>query len=660
MHRWEWTKNHLFSIGTVLLLGGAAGILIGFSAILFTNLPQVERLEHYKPAGATQLLDIHGKVIHEFFHERRHPIPLHLIPERTQKAFLAAEDWRFYEHFGLDIKGLFRAIVKNILSGRYAEGASTITQQLTKVLFLTPEKTLARKLKEAFLALQIERRYSKKEILSLYLNQIYFGAGAYGIEAAAQTYFGHGVQNLHPSEVALLAGLPKAPHRYSPFHFPERSLKRRNVILKAMYERRLISESEWRQAQGEPLPDPERQSRRAQSYFAAHVLKTLSEHFDEDMIYRGNLTVKTTLDLNLQKAAEKAVSLGLELYRKRHPKKSPDSLPQAALLAIDPVTGEIRAMVGGDSYAKTQYNRTTQALRQPGSAFKPILYAAAIERGYTQSTMLLDEKISFHNSQSGVWEPENYEDEYEGLIPMRRALEKSKNLASIRLLQDLGVSTLTQMASRLGIESPIAANLTSALGSSSIHMTELARAYATFAHGGIRPNLRSIRHVFSPNGNERWAPPIPSQLVVPPTVAFIMTDMLNGVVRFGTGQFAKNLSCEVAGKTGTTDEYIDAWFAGYSPKLVTVAWMGNDDRTSLGYAESGARAAGPIWKAFMEKACENRELEFPPPPPGIEWVNIDRTTGKLPGPFSLDIISQAYIKGSRPSEISEEKEFPVN
>ncbi len=644
---------------TVSFFAATLGIATGILAMTLSDLPQVENLETYEPKSVTTILDIHGNVVHEFYREKRIPVPLEKIPVLVRKAFLVAEDWRFYDHFGIDLIGLFRATIKNLIEQRYAEGASTITQQLAKNLFLSPEKTLGRKFKEAALSIQIERRYSKNEILSLYLNQIYLGQGCYGVETASQTYFGKSVNKLSLAEAAMLAGLPKGPNLFSPFHDPEKARIRRDTILQQMFERNILTKQEWDQAKEEPLPQNPGTEDRIQSYFAAYVSDLLGKdsQIGEDQLYKGYLAIQSTLDLKLQRAAELAVERGIENYAKRHKisPKDKEKLPQAALLAIHAQTGEIRALVGGRSFQESQFNRALFAIRQPGSAFKPVLYAATLERGYTQSTLVEDTPISFTNVVSQEWNPENYENEYDGWIPLRVALEKSKNVVAIRLLQTIGISSLQSMALRLGTTSPIAANLSSALGSSSLTLPELVRIYATFVNGGMRPELHGIRSVRSNSGMELWHSSPINQAILDPQIAFLMTDLLSGVIRFGTGSFANDLPCTVGGKTGTTDNNIDSLFVGFTSNIVAAVWMGFDERKSLGPQETGAKASGPIWKDFMSESCNENSSEFIRPS-GIVMVEVDHSSGLKAGQFCTDIISEAFIEGTAPTETCHEEE----
>ena len=388
----------------------------------------------------------------------------------------------------------------------------------------------------------------------------------------------------------------------------------------------------------------------------------MASEIGEEQIYRGYLSIESTLDLDLQRTAETAVEKGIEAYAQRHkiPSDRIDRLPQAALLAIDSKTGEIRAMVGGRSFAESQFNRATQAVRQPGSSFKPILYATAIEEGYNEATLMNDSPISFDNRQSGLWQPKNYYNDYDGWIPLRTALEKSKNVVAVRLLQTLGLPALSNMALRLGIISPIAPNLSSALGSSSLTLPELVRAYATLANGGFRPELRAIRSVRTDAGVDSWSPNSTTYPALDQRVAYIMVDLLTGVIKAGTGIFAKDIPCALAGKTGTTDNNIDSLFVGFDAHLVVGVWVGFDDRKSLGSNETGAVAAGPIWKEFMTAACDTTVESFPPPE-GIRMVDVDHSSGKLPGKFCTDVLSEAFLEGTQPTEICTEEEIkPLN
>jgi penicillin-binding protein 1A len=619
----------------------------------FFQSPQVEQLQNYEPQGVTQLKDQNGQLVYEFYREKRMPLKLEEIPDITKKTFLVAEDWDFYKHVGIDVFGIIRATLVNLIHGRFAQGASTITQQLSRVLFLTPEKTIVRKIREVLLTFRIENKFTKDEILSLYLNQIYLGEGTYGIEAASMKYFGKGVAKLSIAQNAMLASLPKAPALYSPFKDPKRAMDRRNKILALMFERDVITENQLRTAVREPLPEMPSAADAKQNYFSFHVFEKLSQTIDIDQIYRGKIQIQSTMDAKLQKRAEEAIDRGVKDYAARHkiPLTQIDKLPQMAMVSLDINSGEVRALVGGRSFGQSQYNRILQAQRQPGSSFKPFLYAYAIEKGYTQASPVLDERLSYNNKTSGKWSPENYDNEYSGFIPFRIALEKSKNTPTIRILEDVGVAPFLKWMSRFQFTNKIANDLTIALGSSSVKLMELARSYAIIANGGYWVEPSFITTVKDETGKDLWEPSIKSNSkVMEETTASIVTDMMRGVVQFGTAKFASTLPCEVAGKTGTTNQYVDALFVGFSSEIVTLVWVGFDQRKSLGFGETGAGTAGRIWKDIMEFHCQDRNPEGLRFSNELSWIDVDHETGKLPTDMSVNVIKEAFLKGTEPTE----------
>lgn len=640
-----------------VLIGALAAILGVFSSLsllTFSNLPQVEQLQNYEPQGITQLKDQDGKLVYEFYREKRVPLKLEEIPNITRKAFMVAEDWNFYNHVGIDIPGIMRAMAKNLLRGRFAQGASTITQQLSRVLFLSPDKTVARKIKEVLLTFRIENRFTKDEILQLYLNQIYLGEGTYGIESAAQKYFGRPVSKLTIAENAMLASLPKGPSIYSPFKDAKKALTRRNLILTLMFERDVINEKQFRKAMNEPLPEQPSAADAKQNYFTFHILEELSKTMELDEIYRGKIQIQSTLDSKLQARAESAIAQGVKEYAARHkiPADKWDKLPQAAMVAVDIYTGEVRALVGGRSFAESQYNRILQASRQPGSSFKPFLYAYALEKGYTQSTPVLDAPIEYTNKVSGKWNPSNYDNEYSGYIPFRISLEKSKNTPTVRILEEIGVAPFQKWFSRFQHTTKLANDLTIALGSSSVKLIELARSYAIFANGGfwVEPNF--ILSVKDESGKEMWEKSAPSKTkIVDETTASIVTDMLRGVIQSGTGsKVITNLTCEVAGKTGTTNDYVDSLFVGYSSEIALLVWVGFDQRKSLGRGETGATTAGGIWRNIMDSHCKDRNPEDLSFSNEISWTDVDHETGLLPNSMSVNVMKEAFIKGTEPTK----------
>ncbi|HLB25422.1 MAG TPA: transglycosylase domain-containing protein, partial [Nitrospirota bacterium] len=427
-----------------VVIGGGAGIFFAHNR----DLPEVSAIEEYKPSATTRIFADDGQLLAEFYMENRTPVPLSSIPPRVVKAFLAAEDPRFYRHSGIDVPGVMRAMYKNLRAGRVVQGGSTITQQLAKMLFLEPDKTFSRKVKEAMLALQIEKRYSKDEILNLYLNQVYLGSGAYGVEAASRTYFGKPVGDLTLAEAAMLAGLPAAPTKYSPLNNLGLAYSRRRYVLNWMAGEGFITRTETAAAGDEPfvkLPQ-ERQAFKA-PYFVEYVRRQLDLRYGSTALYSGGLNVYTTLNVRMQELSEEAMQKGLAAISKRHPRK--DQQIQGALLAVEPHSGYIKAMVGGTDYMKSEFNRSYQALRQPGSAFKPIVFAAAFDKGYRADDVVMDQPVSYPGSRPGkLWSPSNFDKKFEGPVTLRRALARSINVVAVRLLDDLGVQTGIEYAKK--------------------------------------------------------------------------------------------------------------------------------------------------------------------------------------------------------------------
>jgi len=587
----------------VFVAGSVCGGALGAFLALTRDLPSIRELENFRPSAATRLLSMEGKVIGEFFVEKRLPITLAEIPPYLKQAVIAVEDQHFYRHAGIDWQGIMRAGVRDLVAGRIVEGGSTITQQLAKLLFLDPERTMRRKLKEALLALQIERRYRKDEILTLYLNQIYLGSGTYGVEAAANLYFGKHVWELDLSECALIAGLSRAPSVYSPLVNPDKALARRDLVLKRLRETDAITEDQYRRVQEKPLRlAPPAGSGASTLYFADFLRPQLEEVLGANLLYRGGLTVQTTLRDNWQRIAEQALANGLTALEQRHRGKGEgNEKPQGGVVILDVATGLVRAMVGGRDYASSQFNRAFQAERQPGSAFKPIIYAYALERRYSPSDLIYDGPVSYPQADGTRWEPKNYSGRFEGEMTLRHALEISQNVIAIKLLERLGPNPVVEFAHKLGITSRLQPNLSLALGTSEVNLLELVSAYQVFAHGGIWVEPSGIVDVLDANGRSLWRPTPGSSRVCSEQTASILTDMLTGVIQRGTGKAAGRLPWPLAGKTGTTENFRDAWFVGYSPMVVTGVWVGYDNGRELGPRETGAQAALPIWIGVMEK-----------------------------------------------------------
>ncbi|OPX94842.1 MAG: Penicillin-binding protein 1F [Syntrophorhabdus sp. PtaB.Bin006] len=589
----------------LMLLPAMCGISFGYALVNYLEIPDVKQLETYKPKSATRLYADDGTLFAELFVEKRVPVPLTEMPKHLRLAFIAIEDVRFYKHFGVDVRGIARATYRNFIRGGIAEGASTITQQLARNLYLTHTKSFKRKIEEAVLAIQIERSYSKDEILNMYLNLIYLGEGAHGVEAAAYTYFHKKAKDLALEESATLAALTKSPSRLSPFKNSGRALERRNIVLKKMYEADFITKKEYILATKQPMKlAPFRAYEKKTGYFTEYVKQMFEEYVtDVQEIYTTGLNIKTTINLKMTDFAYEAIEKGLQSYRERHPKGV--ETPEVALVAIEVKTGDIKVIVGGRNFAASPYNRAVQAKRQPGSSFKPIIYLAALEQGLTPDFMLRDAPMSFTNPYTkSLWQPKNYKNEYYGNVTMRKALELSLNTATVRLLERVGIDNVIDLAKRLHINGNFEHNLSLALGTTEIAPLDLACAYATFARGGIYFPPVAIRNIATIEGEEKYNEETQGELVVPPEIVFSLVDIMKGVIKNGTARSAAKMPYQLAGKTGTTDDFRDAWFIGFSPELLCAVWVGYDKKTNLGAKESGGTAALPIWIHFMSKALQ--------------------------------------------------------
>ncbi len=635
-------------LGLAVVLGLAAGRL--FSR--FINLPQIERLEEYHPSEISRIFADDGVLIDELFMEKREVVPFDQIPLHLKQAIVAVEDSRFYSHHGIDFRGVIRALIKNSMAGRVVQGGSTITQQLSKVLFFSPERTLLRKIKEAIVTLQIEKRYTKDQILGLYLNQIYLGAGCYGVAIASKRYLDKNIFEITLSEAALLAALPKSPGRYSPLANPEDAEKRRNHVLDRMAEEDFITREEAEKAKEETIPTHAYQPlSKSAPYFVQQVVQDLESRLGKKTLYEGGLSIHTSLNLHMQRIAQASLKEGLDRVMDRNPSE-PDARLQGALVALDPHTGQIKALVGGYDFASSQFNRAIQAKRQPGSAFKPILYSTALENGYSPSDILMDTPMTYTDPHTGdSWSPQNFDRKFSGPVTLRRALEKSLNVPTVRLLQEVGIQKCSAMAKRLGIHEPLKPYLSLALGTSEVSLLELVAAYATFASQGISSKPTFITRVYDRNGRMIEDHQPDQKVALDEGIAFQITYLLQGVVQSGTGKIARILNRPLAAKTGTTDGYSDAWFIGYSPELATGVWVGYDDRTTIGLAETGARAAGPIWTSFMQEALKNKPPSYFPVPPGIVFKKIDATTGEPATSATVEVVEEAFREGFKDSRV---------
>lgn len=625
-HKTKKKKSFVFSIfSSLLLLAAVIGAVVAVAMIFFlkdiTNtLPSYQDMLDHQPSLATTIYDRNGKVVTQLFQENRTWVKLDAISPWMVKAILAAEDDSFYDHSGIRPVAIVRAIVVDIFHMGAKQGASTITQQLARNLFLSNEKTIIRKAKEAVLALRLERIYTKDQLLEMYLNTIYMGHGAYGVEAAAKTYFAKAPKNLTIDESAILAGLVAAPEKYSPFRSGKSSQTRKAYVMRRMLDLDWISKDDY-DSYLNKKPALAKRTARTNSislegapYFVSYILfKQLLPHYGTDKIYRGGLKVHTTLDIDLQKKAEEIVS------------KMPH---EGALIALDPNTGEILAMVGGRDFDKSKFNRATQAYRQPGSSFKPIVYATALEQGYRGVDHILDAPLLFPNG----WSPSNYtSNKYDGEITLLTALAKSINTSAVRLAQIDGVGRIADLARRIGITTPyLPDDLSVALGTASVTPLEMSVAYSTFANNGYKVEPYAVKEILSQRGEslEQNGPKLTS--AISPTTAVSLRSMLEQVTGWGTGARAKIPNYETFGKTGTTNDWTDAWFVGGVPGLVVVVYIGNDNHKPLGGRSTGAVAALPVWKEFVSYAVTKMNLPSFFSIPGdaeVEAVRVCKTTG---------------------------------
>ena len=627
---------------TIVMALGITFLVFGIASFFYFthDLPSIDTLKNYKPATITKFFSEDGEVIGEFFIEKREVVSLDRVPHHLVQAFIASEDARFFQHKGLDYIAILRAFFRNIFSGEIVQGGSTITQQVVKSILLSPEKSFKRKIREAILSFKIEKYLSKEEILFLYLNQIYLGHGAYGVATAAENYFGKPIEEVNLAESALLAGLPQAPSKYSPYHHPERARRRQTYVLHRMVEEGFISYSEVMKTLQTPLKIKDKQDSFIEEapYFVEHVRRYVEQKYGKEALLKNGLQVYTTIDIDFQRIAQEAVESGLKEIEKRQKYLSSDKpfCLEGALICFDLETGYIKAMVGGRDFRKSQFNRATQARRQTGSAFKPIVYASALDKGYTPASIIVDAPIIFKWGDK-IWKPKNFEEKFLGPTTLRNAITHSVNIVTVKIAQDIGIEYIKDYAQKLGISSPLQNDLSMALGSSSISLYELTKAYAVFPNQGNAFRPIFIKKILDRDGNllEENQPlfypkePFNEERILSPQTSYIMTNLLEGVVQNGTGWRAKVLGRPVAAKTGTTDQFLDAWFIGYTPEFITGVWVGFDEERSLGENETGSRAASPIWVNFMPKILKDRPVKDFPITEGIEFMKINPKTGQI-------------------------------
>lgn len=742
----------------LLIISVITGVSAGGYFAFAKGIPSIAELKQYKPTPGTKIYADDDTLIGELKVEKGVFVPLNRMPKHLIDAVIAVEDSRFWNHKGIDYIAIGRAVLKDILHAGLKEGGSTITQQLAKVVFLTPEKTFKRKVREVSLAIKMEKNLDKKEILELYLNKIYFGHGAYGVEMASHVYFGKSAGELTLPEAAMIAALIKAPSTYSPYNNLTKSKERQETVLLRMEEEGYIKKSEREKAAKQPLYlSTLRRGMEANNYFIEYVRKYLEEKYGEETVYKGGLKVYTTLDRVMQAAAQKALQEGLRELDKRRGWRGPvehkkdidvkkemesrdvhsaaigggdditsglvlkmskteaviktrgiigklsiadaqwastllDSKTkktttikefnltkilrpgdivkvkikgakgkevslaleqepevEGAVVAIEQRTGFIRTIIGGYDYTKSEFNRAIYAKRQPGSAFKPIIYAAAMDNGFTPASMINDEPVTYKGGPKGEWTPENYDRKHYGPTRLREALTYSRNVVTVKLVDAVGVDKVIKFSRSIGLEGDIPYNLSIALGSLSVTPLELCAGYSVFANNGLRINPIAVKYITDSKGKILESNEPEEMQVISNQTAFLITSMMQDVINYGTGWRIKALGKPAAGKTGTTNDYRDAWFVGYTTGITASVWVGFDDMRPLGSQETGARAASPIWLNFMKSASNTAESSDFSVPEGIVTYPIDPSTGLL----SKEGLLKEYFKdGTQPTQFS--------
>ena len=595
------TLKRLVILAAAMFLGG----IVSLKAYLMM-VPPIANLSDFRPNMVTTIYSYEGEVIKTFNACMFSKVSIEEVPKELQQAVIATEDKNFYRHSGYDFFGLTRSMLENILAGKVVQGGSTITQQLSRMLFLSNEKTYTRKLKEIIIAAKIEKSLSKDKILEMYLNNVYLGSGAYGVDGASQTYFNKRLNQLTLSEMALIAGLPQAPSVYSPYNNIKLAEKRRNRVLERMYKMRYIDKETMKKAKAEPITlstMPRYYTLNKAPYFCDYVMKELEKlGFTEQEISQGGYKIITTLDYNAQLVANETILKTLASWGLTGQKN------QAAVFSYSPVDGKILVYAGGKNYGESQYDRVTQAVRPPGSAFKPFIYTAALQKGLGPNDMIDDTPHSI-----GTWSPHNYGNKYRGRIPLYKALMVSSNVCDVKLIEYVGVRPVIQVARVMGITTPLQYDFTIGLGSNGVKLFEITRAYGVYASGGYKVEPYAIERIESSRGKVLYsAPRTRVEKVLETDIAATMTAMLKTVVKHGTGM-AANIGKPCAGKTGTTDDYKDAWFVGYTPSIATGVWVGNDDNSRMGGLTGGTVPAS-IWKNVMLKATEpygNENFGYP-------------------------------------------------
>lgn len=673
---------------------------------IFSGIPPVYEMEEYTPSLTSKVFDRHGKLIHEFSIEKRSIVPLEEIPADLQHGVVAMEDRDFFKHAGFSVRGIFRALYNDLITGRAKQGGSTLTQQLSRGVFLTQQKKIIRKIREIVLAVQIEYSFSKPEILQLYLNEIYLGSGAYGVKAAAKRYFNKELSQLTTGESALLIGLIPSPGNYNPFANPERARARRNLVLQVMYDQGYLSAEQLEKAKAEPLPEkePMPDGDKPALYFIEHIRRILEPKYGTETLWKGGLNIYTTLDLDQQIIAENimnqklleldaviAKGLGIEIdpndaeadTRKNPEDEEQEAAPredyprlQGAFMVRDVKSGAVRVMVGGRSFSESKFNRTTQARRQPGSSFKPYVWMTALQQGYTPATLVKDLTTVFYfdgrnwhtfdenadlysldlaaqsfigSKAFNVWVPQNYGGRSDGWITMRRALEKSKNLVAVNLIDAITPRRVIETARKAGITAPLPNVPALALGVSVVNMDEHLAALSTFANGGIHTDNYYIEFVEDHNGRILEDHIEQEKEAFSPQDSYLLVNMMKGVVQRGSGTAANRLQRPIAGKTGTTQSHRDMWFVGMTPHTAAAAWMGYDDDTSQEKYHWTGSTTAKWWTDIMEQILKDEPADDFPVPEGISFSYINPITGKLATPTDPSKFLEAFKTGTEPT-----------
>ncbi|PID28538.1 MAG: penicillin-binding protein 1A [Candidatus Cloacimonadota bacterium] len=643
------------------------------------ELPPLSELQHYDMSAGSEVYDINDNLIHTFAFEKRNLIKVKELPPYVISALLATEDVRFFDHWGLDQTGFLRAFASNIKNLSFSQGASTITQQLARNMFLTTDKKIARKIKELVLAIRIEQHYSKEEILEMYFNKVLFGIGIYGIQAASQRYFGKDAKDLTLPEGALIVGITQLPGAYYPIRHPERSVKRRNIVLSRMLAEEVITKEEYEEAVQTPLVlYKDKTNYKAADYFTEHVRIILEKKYGTKQLFAGGMKIYTTIDMDLQQYADSVLNRHLTKFEEKNnyevqyshfPQDTSDfktEYVQGAVFAVDPETGYVPLMIGGRNFNHSKWNRIIRAKRQPGSSFKPLIYSSALESGYTPATVIEDQPLIYVESDTVYWQPNNYSYKFSGYTRMREALKYSRNIYAIKMLTDIGPVKAVRMAKRFGLSTKIYPVFSLAAGTCEVYPWELISSYTAFAGGGERVNPVYIRRVEDANGNILEVAEIEKIKVLEPKTAYLMANLMKSVIEEGTGAGVKwrGYKWPGAGKTGTTDDFNDAWFIGYNRKMVLGVWVGFDENKTLGKGQSGAVAALPVWPKIMKYAMEkdapkNRlgravinsdDLDFEMPA-GIITEKISKETGLLPKSVLDETLTEYFIAGTEPTPL---------